>query len=185
MSRSSNEEGPSVASVGPLVARTGPPGGIFSPSMCADAEMHTQKREHRGNALSPREERLRLLCQASSARTHADNKPLSDDRPTTETPRPQAGRIQFRRLHARRGLGGAGGVSHRALVPLRSGLAATSLCRGARPARLHARPAGALRPKPRRMLQRGHSSASRPRHGRDCQNVDTRISECIRISEYR
>ncbi len=68
----------------------------------------------------PREAPLRFLCQASSARTYADSTPLSDDRPTSETPRPQAGRVQFRRLHARRGLGGAGGRSHRALVPFSS-----------------------------------------------------------------
>ncbi len=199
-SRSSGEEGPSVAPAGPLVARTGPPRGVFSPSMCADAEPHMQKactcRRYAHvegtrrsvsveGTLPPREAPLRFLCQASSARTHADSTPLSDDRPTSETPRPQAGRVQFRRLHARRGLGGAGGRSHRALVPLRSGRAATALRCGARPARLHARPAGALRPEPRRALPRRRSSASRPRHSRACRNVATRTAECTRISEYR
>ncbi len=105
----------------------------------------------------PREAPLRFLCQASSARTYADSTPLSDDRPTSETPRPQAGRVQFRRLHARRGLGGAGGRSHRALVPVRSGRAATALRCGARPARLHARPAGALR-------RRSRDSRGAPAH---------------------
>ncbi len=135
-SRSSGEEGPSVAPAGPLVARTGPPGGIFSPSMCADAEPHMQKActcrryahvegtrrsvSAEGTLFPSREAPLRFLYQASSARTHADSTPLSDDRPTSETPRPQAGRVQFRRLHARRGLGGAGGRSHRALVPFSS-----------------------------------------------------------------
>ncbi len=101
--------------------------GVFPVQACAQTRSRTCRRHAHAEGtrrsvsvegtLSPREAPLRFLCQASSARTHADSTPLSDDRPTSETPRPQAGRVQFRRLHARRGLGGAGGISHRALVP--------------------------------------------------------------------
>ncbi len=101
--------------------------GVFSVQACAQTRSRTCRRYAHvegtrrsvsvEGTLPPREAPLRFLCQASSARTYADSTPLSDDRPTSETPRPQAGRVQLRRLHARRGLGGAGGISHRALVP--------------------------------------------------------------------